>query len=256
MNADEQGRWTAQRAREAFATAPEVTLDGLCLGGRLLVVAPHPDDETLGCGGLIASAAAAGRAVTVAALTDGEASHPKSSTYPSDRLARLRRSELGLALDQLTGPHVQLAAFGAADGRLNKCEGQAQAWLAGLATLEPFDAVFVTWAADPHPDHQAAFRIASRQAAAWGAALFAYPIWGLTLPDDADAGLSEPCVKLDVTAMLPQKRAAIAAHRSQTTNLIDDDPEGFRLSRADLERHLGRYEVFLRMRPDRDYSQR
>ena len=47
--------------------------------------------------------------------------------------------------------------------------------------------------------------------------------------------------------MLARKRSAVAAHRSQTTALIDDDPGGFRLSEADLARHLGGYEVFMQV---------
>ena len=47
--------------------------------------------------------------------------------------------------------------------------------------------------------------------------------------------------------MLARKRAAIAAHRSQTTALIDDDTGGFRLSQADMARHLGPFEVFIRI---------
>lgn len=45
---------------------------------RLVIVAPHPDDETLGCGLLIAAAVRAGVRVAVIALTDGQASHPGS----------------------------------------------------------------------------------------------------------------------------------------------------------------------------------
>jgi LmbE family N-acetylglucosaminyl deacetylase len=43
-------------------------------GDRLLIVAPHPDDETLGCGGLIRQAMANGAAVDVVIMTNGDAS--------------------------------------------------------------------------------------------------------------------------------------------------------------------------------------
>ena len=236
-------RWTAAEARAAFAAAPVVQLEVLTPAGRLLVVAPHPDDESLGCGGLIACAADAGREVLVAVLTDGAGSHPHSRAFPPDRLARVRRAELQAAVGELTGGG-QVEAFGATDGGLERVETEAAAW---LGRLGPFDAVFTSWFADPHPDHKAAFRIAVRAAEVWGAPLFAYPIWGLTLEDGADAGPAAPCVRLKIGGVLERKRAAIAAHRSQTSALIDDDPGGFRLSQADLARHLGPSELFIRV---------
>ena len=238
-------RWTGKSARAAFAAAPVVDLGALCPGGSLLVVAPHPDDESLGCGGLIALAAGGGCHVTVAALTDGRGSHPNSHAFPAERLVELRRAELAEAVDLLASGRAEVETFGAQDGQLQGCEGAAQAWLAHLAGRKPFDAVFVTWEADPHPDHKAAFRITERQVAVWGTALFAFPVWGLALADAADAGPAAPCVKLDIGSVLDRKRAAVAAHRSQTTGLIADDPKGFRLSAADLARHLSPYEVFI-----------
>ena len=243
--------WTAAQARTALHDAPACTLDALCPEGRLLVVAPHPDDESLGCGGLIALAAAAGRAVTVAVLTDGAASHPNSAAYPSKRLAALRAAELEQAVDLLSSGRATLARFDAGDGLLEHREAEAQAWLGALANDPSYATVFATWQADPHPDHKAAFRIAERQARGSGLPLYAYPVWGLTLPDEADAGPRCACMRLDVRAVLPLKAQAIAAHRSQTTALIDDDPKGFRLSPADVARHLGPYESFLACMPVR-----
>ena len=71
-------------------------------GGRpFVVLSPHPDDETLGTGGLIAAARTAGQEVDVIVVTDGSGSHPRSKQYPSKRLVDLRYSEVhraGLAL--------------------------------------------------------------------------------------------------------------------------------------------------------------
>ena len=51
--------------------------------------------------------------------------------------------------------------------------------------------------------------------------------------------------------MLERKRAAVGEHLSQTTGLIDDDPRGFRLSTADLARHLQRFEIFIQVPAER-----
>ena len=55
---------------------------------EMIVVAPHPDDEVLGVGGLMSTAAAAGIRVSVVAVTDGGGSHPGSPTITSDELMR------------------------------------------------------------------------------------------------------------------------------------------------------------------------
>lgn len=243
-----EGRWTAAQARAALAAGTVVTLAGMVRTGAILVVAPHPDDETLGCGGLIALAADAGRQVVVACLTDGAASHPGSGDWPPTRLAALRGDELAEAVTILAGDAARVETFGARDGRLETCEPSASDWLTQVAAEGSCGAVFTTWVADPHPDHKAAFRIAACTAAALGVPLFAYPIWGLILADGEDAGPVGTCHRLDISQMLTRKRAAIAAFRSQTTPLIRDDPGGFRLRSDDLERHLRLHEHFIRVR--------
>ena len=78
--------------------------------------------------------------------------------------------------------------------------------------------------------------------------LCAYPIWGWTLPpdqvlpDDLPQGF-----RLAVERHLPAKRRAIAAHRSQISRMIDDDPDSFMLSAADLARFDQPYETFIRV---------
>src|SRR5271168_2983162 len=73
-----------------------------------VVVAPHPDDESLACGGLIADACRQAIRGTVVIVSDGAGSHPNSRAYPPDRLksvregeARRAAAELGLAPDQI-----------------------------------------------------------------------------------------------------------------------------------------------------------
>jgi GlcNAc-PI de-N-acetylase len=73
----------------------------------LIVVAPHPDDESLGCGGLIAAACRQGLRGKVIIVSDGAGSHPYSKAYPPDRLRAIRQeeakragAELGLKVDE------------------------------------------------------------------------------------------------------------------------------------------------------------
>ena len=61
--------------------------------GPLLVIAPHPDDETLGCGGLIIRERLAGRLVRIVFLTDGSQSHRDHPSLTPTALAKLRKAE-------------------------------------------------------------------------------------------------------------------------------------------------------------------
>ena len=74
---------------DALAGAPGISVDDL-LGGRALVVlSPHPDDETLGCGALLHDASSQGVSCHVVCVTDGSRSHPNSIQWPAPRLARI-----------------------------------------------------------------------------------------------------------------------------------------------------------------------
>lgn len=68
---------------------------------KALVVAPHPDDESLGCGGLLAMLAQRDCEVAVIFVTDGGASHPHSVSWSRTRLASKRQDEANAALLEL-----------------------------------------------------------------------------------------------------------------------------------------------------------
>ena len=84
---------------------------------RLIVVAAHPDDESLGAGGLIATAAGRGVPVTVIVATTGEASHPQSPTLLPAQLAPIRRAEVLAAVHRLA-PQAVVVQLDLGDGRL------------------------------------------------------------------------------------------------------------------------------------------
>ncbi len=79
--------------------------------------------------------------------------------------------------------------------------------------------------------------------------LYAYPVWGWTLPPESEVGAAPRGARLDIARHLPTKAAAIAAHRSQTTDLIADDPAGFRLEPAMLARFARDHEIVLEVAP-------
>jgi hypothetical protein len=74
--------------------------------------------------------------------------------------------------------------------------------------------------------------------------LFEYVVWGATLPPSTEVDPIRDGFRIRIEQVLGKKRRAIAAHRSQTTNLIDDDLAGFRLTEDDLARFDLPYEFF------------
>lgn len=240
------------RAADYLAAAqalPIGTLDDLTGGKGVVVVAPHPDDESLGCGGLIATAVAQGRAVRIVIVSDGVGSHPNSPSYPPARLRALREDEARAAAARL-GVAAQHVSFLRLPDRFVPTTGpEAQAAIQALQAIvreAAAGAVFVTWAHDPHGDHVASAALAASAVRGLpGIRLYAYPIWGWTLPAGTEVGGPPVGLRLAIGEHLAAKRAAIAEHRSQVTGLIDDDPTAFRLTPTIVRFFEEPFEIFI-----------
>ncbi len=235
-----------------MATMPFTDIATLTERQPILVLAPHADDESLGAGGLIIQACAAGLDVHVAILTDGTKSHPASRSYPADRLRAVREHEAAAAVAVLGLPPERLIFLNypdAAAPRWGKALRDAGDRLAALLRARGIASVFASWQHDPHCDHLAAHRIAVRGCRLTGARLLSYAVWGWTLPPNRPLPwMKVRGVRLDITAELAVKRRAIACHRSQTTDLIADDPAGFTVPQTLLDLCDRPFEAFLRIR--------
>lgn len=221
-------------------------VEALVADGPLVILAPHPDDESLGCGGIIAACCAMGVPPFVVVVTDGAGSHPGSVAYPWERLVGLRAAEARAAVGLLGLAADRIAFLGLPD-TLSPLDGAgleaAAGRVAAVVRMVGAGAVLATWAFDPHCDHLSAHRIGGRAAALCGVRHLAYPVWGWTLPDGAEVEGVRGGLRVDVSAFLGVKRAAILAHRSQYAGLIADDPSGFQMSEGFVERFLGGFEV-------------
>ena len=234
-------------AVKAMPVAPLATL--VPGGGGLVVVAPHPDDESLGCGGLIAQAVREGRTVRVVVVSNGCGSHPNSKAYPHDRLRDLREAETVAAMAELglSSEHVHFLRL--PDGGVPSEGADAEAAaerIADIAREAGASALFVTWRHDPHCDHTASAAIAGlAQARLPGIAAYAYPVWGWTLPPEREVGPAPEGYRLAVEDERTAKRRAVEAHASQVSGLITDDPSGFRLQTAMIDRLCGPHEWYI-----------
>jgi LmbE family N-acetylglucosaminyl deacetylase len=209
--------------------------DGADLAGRrLMVLAPHPDDETLGCGATIAQARAGGSRVTVVVATDGRHSGRSLLLSPED-LAAVRAAELHSACAALGvgGDHVH--QLGYHDGTLRLDPDGLASRLAGLFVADRPDVVLMPCAQDQHVDHAALHLAARRAAVALPAVqLLSYPVWTwIRGPWFLDApALHRPAllgwairqasigrwVRVGTGGHLTAKRTALGAYASQTTN--------------------------------------
>ncbi len=178
---------------------------------RLVVVAPHPDDETLGAGGLIASWRARDRAVILISVSDGEAARPE---LPD--LAAMRRAELTAALAELgVGPSA-VRHLGLPDGDLARWEPLIEST---VLSLIPRDATLVApRVGDGHPDHDAVGRACARAAERAGAPLARYPIWSW-FNDDVSSLEEFALGRFPLSSEVEErKRRAIARFDSQLSD--------------------------------------
>ncbi len=193
-------------------------------GERVLVLAAHPDDETLGAGGLLAACARRDVAVTVVVATDGERSHPQSPTTTAAQLAARRRLEVQAAVAALV-PGSAVRFLGLPDGQLDRHGAALQAQVEHLAA--ECTMIVSPWGGDRHPDHEAASLAAAEVAARLGLAHWQYPIWWWHWGDpsgdpDAGDGSVPELARLDLEPEVHAAKArALACHESQHAALSD-----------------------------------
>ena len=141
----------------------------------LLLVAAHPDDETLGLGATAAMLSGRGVTVQLVAVTDGEAAYPDDSGGRKE-LAKVRRDELTAVAEVLGLPTPVFLRI--PDGEVRRHERRLSARLGMM--LAGFDRgtwCAATWRGDGHPDHESAGRAAADAAKRAGARFIEYPIW-------------------------------------------------------------------------------
>jgi len=176
----------------------------------LLVIAPHPDDEILGAGRIIASAIARGGSVAVIIATTGSESIPGADP---EKLSLQRRQECEAGLIALLGKIPPILFLNEPDGKLDsRAVNVTSPAIASFLAKAAADIILVTDPADGHPDHKAAFGFATRLiAAGHGRKLLVMPISqrvdGIFDPKDFQ--------QIPVSPYDKQKKAALECHSSQ-----------------------------------------
>lgn len=186
---------------------PALSLEGV---GELVVIAAHPDDETLGAGGLIAVCARRGIPVTVVVVTDGGASH---SDVPG--LVQQRQAELAAAIGVLA-PGAGIVHLGLPDGATREHRDDVARGLEPIISGSSPSAMIATpWRGDGHRDHRIVGEVSAELAHAASRALIEYPVWlwHWAEPDDERTPWND-LVALGIDR--DTKRRALAEYGSQT----------------------------------------
>jgi LmbE family N-acetylglucosaminyl deacetylase/SAM-dependent methyltransferase len=188
---------------------------------RVVVVGAHPDDESLGAGGLVATARDADIPVVFVCATDGERSHPDSPTHTPEAMAERRRAEWVAAVDVL-GPGLlpsEMHRLGLPDGQLGEHVETLARRLVEIVGDGRGTLLVTTWAEDGHPDHAALGRSAAAAARRTDAELWEFPVWfwQWAQRDDPRAVRLRPFA-LSRSAESAKERA-VAAHSSQVHDL-------------------------------------
>jgi LmbE family N-acetylglucosaminyl deacetylase len=223
--------------------------------GSTVVVAPHPDDEALGCGGLLALLHHAGLPVAAVLVSDGTMSHPNSQQFSAPARQAVREGEFRHALTILGADQTEPLLLELPDGQVPDMDskpGFATAVARLQAFLEQHQAatVLVPWRRDPHPDHRATSQLVAAVLAAMPhpPRRLEYVVWAWqrAAPEDLPTAADQVRgLRVDVTETVSQKQRAIGAHRSQVApGVFTDDANGFLLSEEMLAHFAGPYEVF------------
>lgn len=172
--------------------------------GNVLVLAPHPDDETFGCGGAIIRHVAQGDEVEVIVATDGREAQPQPDAARILHYIEARRQETRNAAHILG--YKRLTFWDIPDRQL-VCDEALIARLRQAIETRQIARVYAPSLWEIHPDHyalaQAALAAVSR--CADQVVLAMYEI-GVPL---------HPNLLLDISADIPRIRHAMSCYASQ-----------------------------------------
>ncbi len=173
-----------------------------------ILIVPHPDDEVLGVGGLIAYQYRRRVPTMVIAVTDGEAAYSDQQD-----LGSIRRVEQQKALAELGVRDDQTVRLGLPDSGVTSVESRLAQLLTPFITAETL--VVAPWSSDHHPDHEACGRVAESLTRQVEGTLVSYLFWAWH-HQLADNLMAQTVVRFDLDDHLQAtKRLALANHESQ-----------------------------------------
>jgi len=188
-----------------------------------LIIAPHPDDETLCCGGAIALLRQMGYRVHVMVLSDGLSMHPHAEFMKSDEFSAMRKYEAESALSHLGVPNDAVTFLSLNDPLIPArqeagFEEVVRLCRNKLNSLKP-DTILTPWRRDFHKDHQAAWQITQQALAEESmddVKLVEYSKWALYDNNEEHLPTKEEVQpwRLDTEPVMKKKIDALGAYRA------------------------------------------
>ncbi len=217
--------------------------------GTVVVIAPHPDDESFGCGGTLAIMARRQAVLNLVFLTDGSASHPGHPTVSPSEIAQRRRDEARRAAGVLGLPWERVEFLDVRDGTLSHLDAESiqglEARIGALLARARPTSIFLTCRRDGRAEHEAAFTRVTHAIEVSGlrARILEYPVWSWWNPALL-LGPMRKCRRVwraDCRSTLDSKARALALYASQTLPIAPEVspalPQGF----ASMFLHGGEY---------------
>jgi LmbE family N-acetylglucosaminyl deacetylase len=171
---------------------------------NILVIAPHPDDEAIGCGGTLCKHTAHGDRVVVVFLTSGELG---LKGLPREKAWAIREAEAKRAAKILSVAAIEFLRL--PDWTVGDYVKEGARLLAPILKREKPEIIYLPHPREWHPDHKAALpvlRAASRKSGFASPELRGYEVWSPIAEHDQVENISD---------VMPQKLRALRAHRSQ-----------------------------------------
>jgi LmbE family N-acetylglucosaminyl deacetylase len=219
---------------------------------RIIVFAPHPDDETLGCGGTIAKKLAEGYEVIIVVMTDGRFLLLKSFGIDDDpspeQIKEIRRGEVLRATKILGVPEKNVIFLDFVDGTLGENEEVVEEKVAEILKKYAPSEVYFPFERDGHPDHQAANGIVRRAVEKLNIkpAMYQYTIvhkfarFGPLIESFLNI-FKRNKVYVNVSEFLPLKREAVEEFKCELTAI---SPRQSKPHTKDFKKFLKKKEMF------------
>jgi LmbE family N-acetylglucosaminyl deacetylase len=218
---------------------------------KVLVVAPHPDDETFGCGGTLALLSRGDPSLKIIVVTNGSASHPGHASKSPEDISAMRREEASAAVAALGIDRRNVTFLNEPDGGLSRLAAGAIRELEGRIASLILDAkpgaIFLPCRNDGSSEHEAVFAIVKAAADLTGLAprILEFPVWSWWNPGLLARSIvtSRKVWRVELGGIIEVKARAIACYASQLKPIPPDTyaalPDGF------ASMFLGRYEFLL-----------